>query len=295
MTSYASVNGVNLAYESLGSPGGRPLLMIMGLGAQLIHWDDDLCRMLAERGHHVVRFDNRDAGLSTHLHEAGTPAWGGPAPYLLDDMAEDAAGLMDALGWPAAHVMGASMGGMIAQTLAIRHPERVLTLTSIMSTPGPAVAPPTEAAGAVLFGPPPPADRAGVLEQALRTWSVIGSPGYELDRERVERLAGLAYDRGHDPAGTARQLAAVLASGDRTEALAGLDVPTLVIHGADDQLVPLAGGRATAAAIPGAELMVLPGMGHDLPRPLWPEIVDAITRLTSARPHPPRRPPRPPR
>ncbi|WP_049556205.1 alpha/beta fold hydrolase [Nonomuraea sp. SBT364] len=282
MTTLASANGIDLAYESFGSPDGRPLLLIMGLGAQLIHWDDDLCTALADQGHHVVRFDNRDAGLSTHFHEAGVPDFRGTAPYLLNDMADDAAGLMDALGWPAAHVMGASMGGMIAQTLAIRHPERVLTLTSIMSTTGPAVAPPSEAAGAVLFGAPP-ADREAVLEQALKTWSVIGSPGFEMDRERVQRLAGLAFDRCFDPPGTARQLAAIMASGDRAEGLAGVKVPTLVVHGEDDPLVPVEGGRATAAAVPGAELLTFPGMGHDLPRPLWPEIVAAVTRLTTSR------------
>ncbi|GAA4520843.1 MULTISPECIES: alpha/beta fold hydrolase [Nonomuraea] len=280
MTSTASAHGIDIAYESFGSPDGRPLLLIMGLGAQLIHWDDELCEQLAEQGHHVVRFDNRDAGMSTHLHEAGAPAPGKPAPYLLDDMAADTAGLMDALGWPAAHVMGASMGGMIAQSLAIRHPERVLTLISIMSTPGGAVAPPSESARSVLFAKPV-TTREEAMTQALATWSVIGSPGYELDRERVQRLAGQAFDRGHDPAGFARQLAAIMASPDRTEALTRLNVPALVIHGADDQLVPLSGGQATAAAIPGAELKVFPGMGHDLPRALWPELVEAVTKLTA--------------
>jgi pimeloyl-ACP methyl ester carboxylesterase len=278
--SRASVNGIELAYESFGSPDGRPLLLIMGLGAQLIHWDDEFCSLLAEQGHHVVRFDNRDAGLSTHLHAEGVPRPGTPSAYLLDDMADDAAGLMEVLGWPAAHVVGASMGGMIAQTLAFRHPERVLTLTSIMSTTGPSAAPPTEAAGAVLFAPPA-GDREAVLAQALANRAVIGSPGFELDRERFLRLAALAYDRCHDPAGTARQLAAIMASPDRTEPLGGVDVPTLVIHGDADPLVPLAGGQATAAAIGGAELLVLPGMGHDLPQPLWPEIADSITKLTS--------------
>ncbi|MDA0636493.1 alpha/beta fold hydrolase [Nonomuraea sp. MCN248] len=283
MTSIASAHGIDIAYESFGSPGGRPLLLIMGLGAQLVHWDDQFCELLADQGHHVVRFDNRDAGLSTHLHDAGVPGSGRPAPYLLDDMAEDAAAVMDALGWPAAHVMGASMGGMIAQALALRHPERVLTLTSIMSMPGGSVAPPTEAARAVLFARPA-TSREGVVAQAVATASVIGSPGYEPDRERVERLAGLAFDRCHDPAGVARQYAAIVSSPDRTEALARLDVPTLVIHGADDPLIPLAGGQATAAAIPGAELKVFPGMGHDLPRALWAEIVEAVTKLTAGRP-----------
>jgi pimeloyl-ACP methyl ester carboxylesterase len=277
----AAANGIEIAYETFGSPGGRPLLLIMGLGAQLIHWDDELCELLAEQGHHVVRFDNRDAGLSTHLHDEGVPALGTSSSYLLDDMADDAAGLMDALGWTAAHVVGASMGGMIAQTLAIRHPERVLTLTSIMSTPGPDVAPPTPEAAAVLFATPP-TDRDGVLAQSLRTWSVIGSPGFDMDRERVLRLSGQAYDRSFDPPGTTRQLAAIMASGDRTERLGTLGVPALVIHGEADALVPVAAGHATAAAIPGATLLTFPGMGHDLPRPLWPDIVGAITKLTTS-------------
>ena len=281
MTTRVAANGIEIAYESFGSPSGRPLLLIMGLGAQLIQWDEGLCELLAEQGHHVVRFDNRDVGLSTHFHDLGVPAMGTPSPYLLDDLADDTAGLMDALGWPAAHVVGASMGGMIAQTLAIRHPARVLTLTSIMSTPGPSVAPPTEAASAVLMGRPA-ADREAVLAQAVQTWSVIGSPGYELDRERIAALAGLAYDRCFDPAGTARQLAAIMGSGDRTELLASVAVPALVLHGAADPLVPVAGGRATAAAIPAARLVTYPGMGHDLPRALWPDFVTEITKLTSA-------------
>jgi pimeloyl-ACP methyl ester carboxylesterase len=280
VTIRAAANGIDIAYESFGSPTGRPLLLIMGLGAQLIQWDEGFCELLAEQGHHVVRFDNRDAGLSTHLHEHGLPAMGAAPPYLLDDLADDTAALMDALGWPAAHVVGASMGGMIAQTLAIRHPGRVLTLTSIMSTPGPSVAPPTEAAAAVLMGRPAEG-REAVLEQAVRTWSTIGSPGYELDREKIRATAGLAYDRCFDPAGTARQLAAIMASGDRTELLARVEVPTLVLHGEADPLVPVAGGRATAAAVPGARLVTYPGMGHDLPRELWPSFVAEITKLTS--------------
>ncbi|MFC5824372.1 alpha/beta fold hydrolase [Nonomuraea insulae] len=280
MTIRAAANGIDIAYESFGSPTGRPLLLVMGLGAQLIQWDEGFCRLLAEQGHHVVRFDNRDAGLSTHFHDHGVPAMGSPAPYLLDDLADDTAGLMDALGWPAAHIVGASMGGMIAQTLAIRHPERVLTLTSIMSTPGPAIAPPTQAASAVLMSRPA-TDREAVLAQAVLTWSTIGSPGYELDREKIAERAGLAYDRCFDPAGTARQLAAISASGDRTERLAAVRVPTLVLHGEADPLVPLAGGRATAAAIPGARLVTYPGMGHDLPQALWPDFVAEISKLTS--------------
>ncbi|MEV0615312.1 alpha/beta fold hydrolase [Nonomuraea sp. NPDC050404] len=281
MTTRAAANGIDIAYESFGSPSGRPLLLIMGLGAQLIQWDEELCELLAEQGHHVVRFDNRDAGLSTHLHDLGLPKSGTPAPYLLDDLADDTAGLMDALGWPAAHVVGASMGGMIAQTLAIRRPERVLTLTSIMSTPGPSVAPPTEAAAAVLMRRPPEG-REAVVEQSVRNWSVIGSPAYDLDPGKLAERAGRAYDRCFDPAGTARQMAAIMASGDRREALAQVRIPTLVLHGEADPLVPLVGGQATAAAVPGARLVTYPGMGHDLPRALWPDFAAEITKLTTA-------------
>lgn len=280
MTTRVAANGIHIAYDSFGSHEGRPLLLIMGLGAQLIQWDEEFCQLLAEQGHHVVRFDNRDSGLSTHLHDQGVPARGAPSAYLLDDLADDTAGLMDALGWPAAHVVGASMGGMIAQALAIRHPDRVLTLTSIMSTPGPSVAPPTEAALAVLMTRAAP-DREAALAQAVRNWSIIGSPGFAPDPEKIAERAALAYDRCFDPDGTARQLAAIMASGDRTELLAGVRVPTLVLHGEADPLVPIEGGRATAAAVPGARLVTYPGMGHDLPRELWPSFVEEIAKLTT--------------
>ncbi|MGR6924405.1 alpha/beta fold hydrolase [[Actinomadura] parvosata] len=281
MIKRVAANGIDIAYDSFGPPSGRPLLLIMGLGAQLIQWDEGLCELLAEQGHHVVRFDNRDVGLSTHFHDHGVPEAGTPAPYTLNDLADDTVALMDVLGWTAAHLVGASMGGMVAQTLAIRHPKRVLTLTSIMSTTGPSVAPPTEAAMAVMAGQLPE-DRDTAAEQAVTTWSVIGSPGYELDRDRIRQLAGQAYDRSFDPAGVARQMAAIVASGDRTEALAHVRVPTLVLHGEDDPLIPVVGGQATAAAIPGARLVTYPGMGHDLPRELWPEFVAEITKLTDS-------------
>ncbi|WP_248959244.1 alpha/beta fold hydrolase [Sphaerisporangium perillae] len=277
----ATTNGIELAYDAFGPPAGRPLLLIMGLGAQMISWDEEFCEMLAERGHRVVRFDNRDAGLSTHLHEAGMPDLGGAAapPYLLEDMADDTAGLLDALGWDAAHVVGASMGGMIAQTFAIRHPARTLSLTSIMSTPGPQIGAPTEAAMAALLSRSA-ADRDAVVSRALEMWEVIGSPGYPMDAERVARVAGEGFDRAYDPAGFGRQFAAIRGSGDRTAALRELTVPALVVHGEADPLVQLPGGVATAEAIPGAKLLTFPGMGHDLPRPLWPEIADAVTELT---------------
>ncbi|GAA3156323.1 alpha/beta hydrolase [Planomonospora alba] len=281
MTLRASANGIEIAYDTFGSPGNRPLLLIMGLASQMIHWDEEFCELLADRGHHVIRFDNRDVGESTHLHEAGMPAFDGRAPYLVEDMADDAAGLLDALGLESAHVAGASMGGMIAQALAIRHPHRVRSLISIMSTPSPQAAPPTEAATAVLMAPPV-TDRETAVRRALETWKVIGSPGYPFDAERTARLAGLSYDRAHDPAGVARQLAAIMASPDRAPGLKELTVPALVLHGEEDQLVPLSGGIATADAIPGARLVTYPGMGHDLPRPLWPRFVSEIGDHTAA-------------
>jgi pimeloyl-ACP methyl ester carboxylesterase len=278
-------NGIEIAYERFGDPDARPLLLVMGLGAQMIVWHDDFCAELAARGFHVVRFDNRDAGLSTHLHDAPPPdvmgAIGGDhstASYRLEDMADDAAGLLTELGIDSAHVVGASMGGMIAQTLAIRHPERVRSLTSIMSTPSPHLGRPTDAAAAALLAPPA-TSRDEAVQRALSATKVIGSPGYPADEEWVAASAAEAYDRAFDPTGVARQLVAIQASGDRTEALRELRVPTLVVHGADDPLVQLEGGEATAAAVPGAELLVIPGMGHNLPRQVWPQIVDAITTL----------------
>jgi pimeloyl-ACP methyl ester carboxylesterase len=277
-----TANGIEIVYDSFGSPSGRPLLLIMGLGSQMIHWDEEFCEMLAGQGHQVVRFDNRDAGLSTHLHEAGRADLGGDpvaAPYLLGDMADDAAGLLDVLGWESAHVLGISMGGMIAQAFAIGHPARTRSLTSIMSTPAPHIGSPTEQAMAALLSRSTP-DREAVVRRALEVWKIIGSPGYPMDEERVTRVAGQSFDRAYDPLGFGRQFAAILASGDRTAALNELSVPALVIHGEADPLVQLPGGVGTADAIPGAKLLTFPGMAHDLPRPLWPEIVGAVTELT---------------
>ncbi|MBM7805645.1 pimeloyl-ACP methyl ester carboxylesterase [Geodermatophilus bullaregiensis] len=284
----ARVGDVEIAYETFGSAEDPPLLLVMGLATQMIGWPEELCRMLADRGLYVIRFDNRDIGLSTHLHSAGVPdvlaVMGGDrssAAYGLADMADDAAGLLDALGLDGAHVVGASMGGMIAQLLAIRHPQRVRSLTSIMSTTGdPAVGAPAPSAMGVLLAPPA-TDRESAVQRAVDAFRVVGSPGFEFDEAGVRERAGLAFDRAHDPAGVSRQLAAVLTTPDRTADLARVEVPTLVVHGAQDPLVDVSGGRATAAAVPGAELLVVEGMGHDLPRAVLPQLAERITALVA--------------
>jgi pimeloyl-ACP methyl ester carboxylesterase len=279
----APANGIELAYQELGDPGGEPLLLVMGLATQMIAWDEEFCSMLAERGFRVVRFDNRDIGRSTKIASAGVPSRvdmmlgrRASAPYLLRDMARDAVGLMDHLGFDSAHVVGASMGGMIAQTLAIQHPQRVRSMVSIMSTTGNRrTGLPSLKAFGVLLGKPP-REREEAIERAVNVFRVIGSPGYPFEEGHVRELASLSFERGHSPAGVARQLHAITASGDRTRSLRGVKAPTTVIHGDRDVLVRPAGGRATAAAIPGARLRMIEGMGHDLPRQLWPTFVQEI-------------------
>lgn len=273
---------VSLAHERFGDPADPPVLLIMGLGTQMIGWHADFCALLASRGLHVIRFDNRDVGLSPHMHDAPAPdvaaAYAGDlssASYTLWDMADDTVGLLDELGIERAHMVGASMGGMIAQCLAIEHASRVLTLTSIMSTTGdPSVGTATEAAMGALLAPPA-TTREEAIERAIAGARVIGSPGL-VDEAAVAERSGTSFDRSHDPAGVGRQLVAIVAGGDRTERLRSVDVPTLVIHGAADPLVGPSGGEATAVAIPGARLELIDGMGHDLPRQKWPEIVDLI-------------------
>jgi len=278
-------NGIEIAYETFGAPDARPLLLVMGLGAQMLAWHPEWCEALAARDFFVIRYDNRDVGLSTHLHHAPRPnlfaAWNGDfssASYRLEDMAEDAVGLLDALGLDRAHVVGASLGGMIAQTMAITHPERVRSLTSMMSTPWVGIGSPTPEARAALMAPPP-TNRTQAIERAVRNQKILGSPGYPPDEAWIREVAGQAYDRGFDPLGVARQQLAIWASGDRTKALARVTAPALVVHGDADPLIRLAGGLATAAALPDAELLVIPGMGHNLPRPVWPTLVAAISRL----------------
>ena len=277
-----ATNGVEIAYETLGDPSGTPLLLVMGLGMQLIHWDRNLCEELAEHGFFVIRFDNRDAGLSTQIDAPVPPVmramagFGIDSPYLLGDMADDAFGLLDHLGIERAHVMGVSMGGMIAQTMAIARPERVLSLTSVMSTTGDRRAGmPKLRVWSVLMRRAP-TRRDEYVERFVRVFRMIGSPGFTHDEERTREIAAATFDRGHHPAGTARQLAAIMASGDRTPQLRDLRMPVTVIHGTHDPLVPFRGGAATARAIPGAELIPVEGMGHDLPREVWPTVIGAL-------------------
>jgi len=279
----ARVNGIEVAYETFGDPADETVLLIMGLGVQMLGWDEEFCRLLAGCGYRVVRFDNRDVGHSTKIEGGPRPdvmaavaGDGSSASYLLDDMADDCVALLDELGVDATHVVGASQGGMIAQTMAIRHPERVLSLTSIMSTTGDRAVgqPHPEAIPALLTRPPE--GREGFIDFVVEAWKVIGSPGFEADDEALRARARASYDRGIFPDGTARQLVAIIASGDRTEGLRQLDVPTTVIHGTNDILIDVSGGKATAAAIPDARLELMEGMGHDLPRQLWPRFVELI-------------------
>jgi pimeloyl-ACP methyl ester carboxylesterase len=276
-------NGIDIEYDEFGNPSDPALLLIMGFTAQMTAWDEEFCRQLAGRGFRVIRFDNRDCGLTTKIEsgpqpDIGAAMSGDPSSisYTLEDMADDAAGLLDTLGIPAAHIVGASMGGFIAQTFAIRHPGKTLSLCSIMSSTGDRnVGQPTpEAMGALMQ--PPPQSRDEALERGVAVSKVIGSPGFPFDEAKVRERSGRAYDRMFCPEGNARQLVAIMAQQDRTEALGALDVPALVIHGAADPLVQPSGGEATAKAIPGAELLMVEGMAHDLPEGAWPQVLDAI-------------------
>jgi pimeloyl-ACP methyl ester carboxylesterase len=280
--------GITLCYETFGDPAHPTVLLVMGLGTQMIAWHEDFCAALAARELHVVRFDNRDIGRSTHV--AGRPPTAAqlllrsrrPARYTLADMADDAAGLLERLELAPAHVVGASMGGMIAQTLAARRPELVRSLVSIMSNTGSRRSgQPSLGIWSVLLRRAP-SDRDGFSEHMVRVFEAIGSPGLPRDLDDIRTLAARSFDRDHDPAGPGRQLAAIIASGDRTAELRTIAAPTLVIHGSRDRLVAPSGGRATARAIPGAQLMVIPGMGHDLPRAAWPQILAAIAAHAAA-------------
>lgn len=277
---------IDIEYEAFGDPEAAPMLLIMGLGGQLIHWDAAFCRALSNRGFYVIRFDNRDAGRSTKFNGLGVPdiqeiisarrdGRAISAPYALEDMSDDTVGLMDWLGLAQAHVVGTSMGGMIAQSMVIRHPSRVLTLTSIMANTGDST-PLTPQALEVCM--PPPATRQAYIAHVLASMRKIAGFRFLLDEQGVENLAAIAYERGIYPAGHARQLAAIVACKSRKNALRSVTTPTLVIHGDADPVVPLAGGTQTADSVPGAELRVIRGMGHELPREVWPEIIEAVVR-----------------
>ena len=274
--------GITLCYEAFGEPSDPTALLVMGLGTQMIAWHEDFCAQLAARGLHVVRFDNRDIGRSTHV--GGRPPSVGQlllrsrraAHYTLADMAADASGLLERLQLAPAHVIGASMGGMIAQTLAARHREQVRSLVSIMSATGSRRSgqPSLRVYPALLQRAP--AEREAFIEHMVGVFDAIGSPRFPRDADEIRTIAARSYDRDHDPSGSGRQLAAIIASGDRTAELRGIATPTLVVHGSDDPLVSPSGGRASARAIPGARLMSIDGMGHDLPRAIWPRLIDAI-------------------
>jgi pimeloyl-ACP methyl ester carboxylesterase len=293
MTAVPVATGITIEYETFGDPSDPTVLLIAGYGSQLISWAPGFCTLIADAGRHVVRFDNRDAGLSTQLDDhpvamsdlvaaatdGGRAAVRALAPYTLSDMAADAVGLLDALGVDRAHVVGASMGGMIAQTVAIEHPGRVATLTSVMSTTGEReYGQSTPEAQAALMGPRP-ADRAAYIEAADRTLVYLSKRYGTVDWARD--YAATQYDRAFRPDGMARQMAAIMASGSRADGLRALAVPTLVIHGLDDTLIQVSGGERTAELVPGAELLLVPDMGHDRPEPLWPVIAGAIVAHTA--------------
>jgi pimeloyl-ACP methyl ester carboxylesterase len=282
---FADIGPVTLCYETFGDPADPPILLIMGLATQMVAWREDFCRLLVDRGFYVIRFDNRDAGKSSSmkgrpitLRELVTRRVKKPS-YTLGEMADDAIGLLDHLGIEKAHVVGASMGGMIAQHLAFRYPGRVLSLTSIMSTTGGRFVGQPRMAVLPLFLSKPSGGKEEYVERAVKLFRAVGSKkGF--DEEYVREGAALAFDRGINTAGSGRQLAAITADGNRGKRLERITAPTLVIHGKDDRLISPSGGKATAKAIKGAKLLMVDDMGHDLPRPVWPKLIDAIVENT---------------
>jgi pimeloyl-ACP methyl ester carboxylesterase len=285
-------NGIQIEYDTFGDPSLPPLLLIMGLAGQLIFWDEALCHQLAKSGLYVIRFDNRDVGLTSKMDEAGVPDLMQAIetllrgeeinpPYRIEDMADDAVGLLEALGIEKAHICGISMGGMIAQTIAIRDPQRVSSLISIYSTTGNPELPQPKPEAMECMLTPQPVERNANIAHTVKLFQTMSGPGFPFDEEWHRKMAAQAYDRSFYPQGVARQLLAVLAQSNRKPALASVSSPTLVIHGADDPLVPVEGGMDTAEAVPEAELMVIEGMGHDLPHGgAWPQIIDAIVAHT---------------
>jgi len=288
-TKIAQANGIEIAYGTFGAPTGTPVLLIMGLGAQMIAWPDAFCEELAARGDYVIRYDNRDVGESTHLSDLPAPhpvdslLRRGKPPYRLEDMADDAAGLLGALGVGSAHVVGASMVGFIAQELVIRHPARVRSLTLIMTSTGSRrVGHPKLRVLARMGRRRAVTDRAAAVESSVETFRMIGSPGFPYDEAYMRDLAGRGYDRSYDFDGYRRQVAAIAAQADRSSSLAHVRAPTVVLHGLADPLVSENGGRAIARAIPGARFVGYSGMGHDLPRALWPSFADEISSVVAA-------------
>ena len=284
-----TANGIRIEYDTFGDSCFPALLLIARNGAQMIFWDVEFCESLAKTGLFVIRFDNRDVGLSTKFDEAGIPdimgaikaAMEGKAvesAYSLDDMADDSVGLLDALGIEKAHICGLSMGGMIAQIIACRHPKHVMSLTSIMSCTGNPNIPQgkPEAIAAVIA--PAPEERQEYIEHNVNIWRNIWSPGFPFEEDRARAFMEMSYDRSYYPQGMARQNTAVIAGGDRRPSVSSIRIPTLVIHGADDPLIPVEAGKDTAQVIPGARLVIIEGMGHDMPKGVWAEIVTAISQ-----------------
>ena len=280
---FCTAGDVELCYETFGDPGGEPLLLIMGLGTQMIGWHVDFCRELVGRGFYVIRYDNRDVGRSQKFDDTPPPQ---PVElltrrlkhvaYTLEDMADDGVNLLECLGIESAHVVGASMGGMIAQTIAARHPARVRSLVSIMSTTGNRLKGQPALKLYPMFLAKPPRGRDASIERTMKVYRAIGSRGLPQDTELIREMAERSWERGHDRFGPGRQLAAINASGNRTKELKRITAPTTVIHGSDDLLVRKSGGKATARAIPGARYVEIDGMGHDLPSAAWDQIIDAI-------------------
>jgi pimeloyl-ACP methyl ester carboxylesterase len=283
-----TANGIELAYETFGDAGAPPVVLIMGLAMQMIAWPDELCEGLTRRGFFVVRFDNRDAGESTYLRNLPPPRLADivvrrrPPPYSVGDMADDVVGLIDGLGLGAVHLVGASLGGLIAQAVAIEHAGRVRTLTLMMTSTGSRrVGQPKPRVYARLLRRRVIGNRAAAASAAVATFRLIGSSGFAFDEQYVRELAGRSWDRGYDPDGYRRQLAAGLSQPDRTADLRRITVPTLVVHGLHDPLVAPSGGLAVAKAIPNSRFVGFSGMGHDLPRALWPEFVGEIAALAA--------------
>jgi pimeloyl-ACP methyl ester carboxylesterase len=286
-------NGLQIEYDTFGNPSSPPLLLIMGLGGQLIHWDEDFCRQLADKGLFIIRYDNRDTGLSTKFEAAGKPDMSEllnarlqgqsiKTPYTLDDMAADAAELLEALNIKKAHICGSSMGGMIAQTLAIRHPQHLMSLISIYSTTGNPDLPQPQPEALEALLTPQPVERRAYIDFNVKTMQAIAGSGFEFDEQFIRNISARAYDRAFYPQGVGRQMMAVMAQQNRKSALASVTVPALVIHGTADPLVPASHGKDTADAIPGAQLLLVEGMGHDLPRTKepWPQVIEAIAAHT---------------